>query len=272
VSDAELAQDLATLDAQGFVVLPELLSAADCAEIRAALASHLDQGLLGRNPFEGHRTERVYALVALGGIFERTALHPRVLALCDALLQPGYLLTASQAIRILPGEAAQDLHYDDAFYRIPRPRPPVSVSTIWAVDAFTRENGATEIWAGSHRLGDAEVAGTYALDGEVRGADAFPNAKLVPQTAPAGSCVFFLGTLLHRGGANRSRAPRLALSHQYCQPWARQQENYFLAIPRERAARMPERLRELLGYSVYPPFMGHARGLHPRRWLSGEEQ
>lgn len=266
-----LAQDLAALEAQGFVVLPELLSSAECDHIRATLAPHLDQGLLGRNPFEGHRTERVYALVGLGEIFERTVLHPRVLALCDALLQPGYLLTASQAIRILPGEKAQDLHYDDAFYRIPRPRPPVSVSTIWAVDAFTRENGATEIWAGSHRLDDAAVAGTYALDGELRGAEAFPDAKLVPHTMPAGSCIFFLGTLLHRGGANRSAAPRLAFSHQYCQPWARQQENYFLAIPRDRAARMPERLRELLGYSVYPPFMGHARGLHPRRWLDGEE-
>ncbi|HVP29823.1 MAG TPA: phytanoyl-CoA dioxygenase family protein [Myxococcota bacterium] len=265
-----LEHELATLDAQGFVVLPGLLSPAECEEVRAALAPHLDQGLLGRNPFEGHRTERVYALVGLGGIFERTALHPRVLALCDRWLQPGYLLTASQAIRIHPGEKAQDVHFDDAFYPIPRPRAPVSMSTIWAVDAFTERNGATEIWPGSHRLGDAEVANTYALNGVSATTRGDFEGKLVTATMPAGSCIVFLGTLLHRGGANRSDAPRLAFSHQYCQPWARQQENYFLAIPRERAEGMPERLQAMLGYSVHPPFMGHARGLHPRRWLDGK--
>ena len=59
----------------------------------------------------------------------------------------------------------------------------------------------------------------------------------------------------------------LALSNQYCQPWARQQENYTLGIPPETARTMSERVRELLGYSIHPPFMGHVNGLHPRRLL-----
>ena len=37
--------------------------------------------------------------------------------LLDRFLQPGYLLSASQAICIYPGEAAQGVHYDDGFYR-----------------------------------------------------------------------------------------------------------------------------------------------------------
>src|SRR5438034_86292 len=44
-----------------------------------------------------------------------------------------------------------------------------------------------------------------------------------------GSVIVFLGTLVHRGGANCCQRPRLALSNQYCEPWARQQENYILS-------------------------------------------
>ena len=83
-------------------------------------------------------------------MFERTTEHPLVLELVDKLLHPGYLLTASQAICIHPGETPQPVHYDDSFYIIPRPRPAVSVSTIWALDDFTAANGGTEIIPGSN--------------------------------------------------------------------------------------------------------------------------
>src|SRR5690606_32643455 len=131
------------------------------------LAPHLDRHT-GRNNFEGERTERVYALVARGAIFERIAEDPRVLALLDRLPTPGSLLTASQAIRILPGETPQPIHYDDQFYPIPRPRPAISISTIVAIDAFTAENGGTEILPGSHTMDDAEIAGIYdGLDADL---------------------------------------------------------------------------------------------------------
>ena len=69
------------------------------------------------------------------------------------------------------------------------------------------------------------------------------------------------------GGENRSAAPRLALSNQYCEPWARQQENYFLSLAPETVRGMSPRVQALLGYSIHPPFMGHVNGLHPRRTL-----
>ena len=60
---------------------------------------------------------------------------------------------------------------------------------------------------------------------------------------PAGSVVVFMGTLWHRGGANRSAAPRLAITPQYCEAWLRQIEDQLLAIPRETAARYPSASR-----------------------------
>jgi ectoine hydroxylase-related dioxygenase (phytanoyl-CoA dioxygenase family) len=143
----------------------------------------------------------------------------------------------------------------------------VSVSTIVAVDPFTAANGGTEIIPGSHAWSDTDIAGAY--DGH--NADAAEPPALLAQLRtvemPAGACIAFLGTLLHRGGANRSQAPRLAFSNQYCEPWARTQENFFLGVPPELVRGMSPRVQQLLGYSIHPPFMGHVTASHPLKVL-----
>ncbi|NGY05483.1 phytanoyl-CoA dioxygenase family protein [Solimonas terrae] len=262
----DVEKHLQNLQRDGYSIIDDFLTASDLREVREGLAPHLDRHS-GRNNFEGHKTERVYTLVARGAIFERITEDPRVLALLDRLLQPGYLLTASQAIRIHPGETPQPIHYDDQFYRIPRPRPAISVSTIVAVDPFTADNGGTDMLPGSHLWSDAQIAGIY--DGHDADAPARDDlqAQLRATRMPAGACVVFLGTLLHRGGANRSDAPRLAFSNQYCEPWARTQENYFLGVPASLARDMSPRLQQLLGYDIWAPFMGHVSASHPAKAL-----
>jgi ectoine hydroxylase-related dioxygenase (phytanoyl-CoA dioxygenase family) len=279
--------DLAEIEARGFVVIERLLGDDVLGEVRAALAPHLGGKHFGRNDFEGFRTERVYSLPALGKVFSDLVEHPRMLAVCDALLSPNYLLTAAQAINIHPGENPQSFHFDDGFYQARRPRPAISISTIWAVDPFTEENGGTQVIPGSHRWADDVPAeAVSAIDFEQTMAygrgTAEPTSEVMrrrpdePRAAavrvetvamPPGSVIVFLGTLWHRGGANQGSTSRLALSTQYCEPWARQQENFFLSVPREVARGLPTRVQELLGYSIHPPFMGHAAGLHPRRHL-----
>jgi ectoine hydroxylase-related dioxygenase (phytanoyl-CoA dioxygenase family) len=275
----DVARDVATIRDAGYVVIPDLIPPDDLATMRRLLAPCLEAELYGRNDFEGHRTQRVYSLVGRGSIFAALVEHPHVLALCDAFLEPNYLLTASQAINILPDETPQPFHTDDSFYRIARPRAAVSVSLIFAVDAFTAENGATQVVPGSHRWEDdrverlvAEIDFATVPEGErVPRPDAEPpswfRGEVVDVVMPPGAAIVFLGTLVHRGGANRSAHPRLALSNQYCEPWARQQENYCLSIPSEEARLMSPRVQALLGYSIHPPFMGHANGMHPRRAL-----
>ena len=264
--DFDVVSHLARLDEQGYTIIPDFLTKDELRAVREGLAPYLGTHR-GRNNFEGHKTERVYTLVARGAIFERIAEDERVLALCGKLMHPGFLLTASQAINIHPGETPQPLHYDDGFYTIPRPRPAISVSTIVSVDAFTAENGGTEVIPGSHRWDDRRLAGMFDnVLGDGAG-DAHLEQQLVPAVMPAGACLVFLGTLVHRGGANRSSAPRLAFSNQYCQPWARQQENFFLGVPVERARAMSPRLQELLGYSIWPPFMGQVTASHPLKAL-----
>lgn len=251
-TDGHVDDDLEVFERDGFVVIPGAVTDAELDAIRSELEPHLDESrLLGRNDFEGFRTNRVYALLAKAPSVSVLVEHERVVALLDRLLMPNYLLSANLAINLWPGETAQQLHFDDSFYPLPRPRPAISVSAIWALDDFTEDNGATEVVAGSHRWGD-----------EVPDA----GVGVTPVLMTAGSVVVFSGTLWHRGGANRSDRSRLAISPQYCEPWARQQEQHVLATG-DAAATFSPRLQAMLGYSIHPPFMGHVNGLHPRRLI-----
>jgi ectoine hydroxylase-related dioxygenase (phytanoyl-CoA dioxygenase family) len=74
-------------------------------------------------------------------------------------------------------------------------------------------------------------------------------------------------TLWHRGGANKTDTPRTIITPQYCVGWARQLENMLLAVPPEKAAKLPKRAQELIGYSIHAPFMGYVDGMHPARVL-----
>jgi ectoine hydroxylase-related dioxygenase (phytanoyl-CoA dioxygenase family) len=259
------------IERDGYTVIEDFLTTGDLAEVRRVLDFYLGTHR-GRNDFEGERTERVYTLVARGRIFWKIVLDARIAALCRRFLMRGWLLTTSQAIRIDPDETPQPFHTDDSFYHLPRPRPMVSLSTIVAVDAFTAENGGTEVVPGSHRWTDEQLAGTFAATGTL-GPETFARDTEIERLAravemPAGGAVVFAGTLLHRGGRNRTERARCAFSHQYCQPWARQQENFVLGVPVEVARAMPAELQELLGYSIHPPFIGQLTASHPVKALA----
>jgi ectoine hydroxylase-related dioxygenase (phytanoyl-CoA dioxygenase family) len=266
----DLARHVEDIARDGFTVIQDFLDPDTLAEVRRVLGFYLDTHA-GRNDFEGTKTERVYTLVARGRVFWRIVLDERVMSLCRHFLLPGFLLTASQAIRIAPDETPQPFHSDDAYHFLPRPRPMISLSTIVAVDAFTADNGGTEVIRGSHLWDDARLRGSFdvgAPEKERAAKDAEMARSATPVVMPAGACVVFAGTLMHRGGANRSTRTRLAFSNQYCQPWARQQENFVLAIPAEVAREMPEPLQELLGYSIHPPFIGQLTASHPKKALA----
>jgi ectoine hydroxylase-related dioxygenase (phytanoyl-CoA dioxygenase family) len=260
-ADAHAAEiRAAEIRALGFTVIPDFMDEATLARVRETLAPYRETHH-GRNDFEGFRTERVYTLVARGAVFEDLAEEPRALAVLDRFLQPGYLLTATHSIQNNPGETAQSRHTDDGFYRLPRPRPAISYTLIAAVDPFTRENGCTEVIPGSHLWGDPGAPDRPNDPAEM-------EAMLVPMEVPAGAAFIMAGTLIHRGGANRTDRPRLAFTNQYCEPWARPQENFFLAIPPAQVRAMSPRLQTLLGYDIWPPFMGMVTASHPAKALA----
>lgn len=250
VADDLVQADLAAIERAGYLIWEGLLSPAECRAIRDEVSPLL--GRTGRNSFEGNRTQRAYGVLNKTRSCDRLVDHPRVLAVLDRLLMPNYLLSILQAITIQPGESAQLLHVDDGFYPVPRPHPPLGAATIWAIDDFTEDNGATVVLPGSHRWGRREPRDTD-----------FQR----PAVMPAGSCLFFVSTLWHGGGANVSAGGRLAITAQYCQPWLRPMEAFTLSVPLETVRVVSDDIKRMLGYSIHPPFVGSVDGMHPLRLL-----
>jgi len=248
----------ASLDEHGYALIEGLLDPDDVAGRRHALADLFGTTPTGRNAFEGFHTQRIYAVFAKTRAFDDLAVHPLLLAALDHALGPYYQFSAPVALQIGPGEAAQAIHRDEDVYPLPRPHAPVVVNSMWALCDFTADNGATRLIPGSHRWP------------EDRRPD--PNGhEAVAATMPAGSVLIYLGGLWHGGGANTTDRPRPGLLLEYVVSWLRPQETQLVAVPPEVAKDLPDRLQELLGYNVFPPFLGYVDGRHPRRILAGAD-
>jgi ectoine hydroxylase-related dioxygenase (phytanoyl-CoA dioxygenase family) len=194
--ELEVGPIVAELDRVGFCVVAGVVSRDQLRAMKAELREVLDATPTGRNDFEGFATRRIYRLFAKTRAFDEWAIHPVVLGVAEQVLGPCQL-SAPTGIEIGPGEPAQVLHRDDQVYPLPNPHADVVLNTIWALDDFTIENGATRIVAGSHRWERDRRPG--------------PDDSIVDVVMPAGSVAFYLGSVLHGGGANGTSTPRLGV-------------------------------------------------------------
>jgi ectoine hydroxylase-related dioxygenase (phytanoyl-CoA dioxygenase family) len=241
---AHLAED-------GYALIGGMLDPDALARASTEIAAILEATPLGRDDFEGRRTRRIYALFAKTRAFDGAATHPLILGVLDRILGH-YQLSAPAGIEIGPGETAQPLHPDDAIYPVPQPHAELVVNVMWPLDDFTIENGATRIVSGSHRWSDRQPG---------------PDDAVTAVEMPAGSALLYVGSLWHGGGANHTDSPRVGVVLHYAASWLRPVENHVLAVPRDVVAQLPERLQELLGYNIGPPFIGYVDGRHPKHTL-----
>jgi ectoine hydroxylase-related dioxygenase (phytanoyl-CoA dioxygenase family) len=245
-------QTVSALQEVGYALVPDAIDAGHVALARADLERAVAATPPGRDDFEGHQTRRVYGLFAKTRSLDSLATHPIVLGVLDRVLGQ-YQLSAPAAIAIGPGERAQVLHPDDAIYPVSRPHGELVVNVMWPLEDFTEANGATRIVPGSHRWIDEHPG---------------PTTPTVAVEMEAGSALMYLGSVWHGGGANRTGRVRLGVVLHYAVGWLRPVENHVLAVPPAEVARLPRRLQELLGYNIYPPFIGYVDGRHPAKLLA----
>lgn len=253
--DPELAGRVATtVDAQGYAIIEDVIDAGTCA----ALIEEVDRVerehdiAFGQNEFEGFETRRIFNLIARGPRFRDLVIEPRVLAVVEAILGEGFLLSGTTSMHIGPGETVQLLHADDGMISLPRPHPATMVTTLWALSDFTAENGATRLIPASHKREGI----VPTPEEEAR--------ETISAVMKAGSVLVFHASLWHGGGANTTKdVERYGLSIQYVAGWCRQQQNLMLGTPRETVASYPRKLQELIGYSMYRNVMGHVDREHP---------
>lgn len=244
--DAPNEEVVAALQRDGATIVRDQVSADVAAAVLDELRADFDaEGAGTQSDFNGYKSLRLSLIPVRSLTSIDLIAHARVLEVADAVLLPhclNYQIGSMTAIEIHPGETAQDLHTDeDALYPVRIPGLPLLMSAMWALSDFTPENGATCIVPGSNRAREA-----YPV----------PSAKDAVQVAmTAGSVLFYLGGTLHGGGANQSDVPRAGLITTYNLGWLQPEVNQVLAIPREIADGLPERMRRLLGYESHGKFL-----------------
>jgi len=241
----------------GFTVVenaiePELIEALNAALSRLEREMDVKPAM---NVFEGHKTVRIYNLLAHGAPFDRVPIHQSVLPVVEGILDPGCLISSLSSIAIDPGEIAQPIHADDMIIPLEKPHRAIVCNSMWALTDFTAANGATRLVPGSHKKSNPQYGGTY---------------DTIPAEMPTGSVLIWDGALWHGGGANATDVRRTGIAMNYCAGYIRQQENQQLGLSPKLVKTFPTRLQELIGYGIYGPLIGHIDKKSAMQIASGE--
>ncbi|MGI9614581.1 MAG: phytanoyl-CoA dioxygenase family protein [Acidimicrobiales bacterium] len=251
--ESDAGSVLEVIERDGGVIVPQMLPADAVDKIVADLESALAATPAGSldaeekwHEFHGSNTKRFTGLAARSDAFvEHALLNPMLLAVADALLLPhaaDYWLNTGQVMAVGPGEPAQVIHRDEGNWpEARRPGMELTVSCMFALSDFSVENGATVVLPGSH-LVDAEES--RSIVGSVSDDPAYAAME-------AGSGMIYTGKVLHGAGHNSSPEWRYGLHVSFVVGWLRPEEASPLMVDQARAAALPSRARELLGWSSY---------------------
>ncbi len=249
--------DAAQLCAEGYTILRRAADPALVADIEADFAERFAKTPFCEGGFYGESTKRFGRLLIRSPHMASLVMNPAILALAEAMLGhwcERLQLNLAQAIELHPGALAQFPHRDQDMWAGEVGRIEYLVNVMWPLTPFTRENGATLIWPGSH--------GAEALAPEARG-------EPVVAEADPGDAIVFLGSTLHGAGGNRSGGVRRGIIVSYCLGWLKPYENQWLAYPPEIAKSFAPDLAALAGYAQHRPNLGNFEGQCPSILFGG---
>ncbi len=231
-------EQLEALDRDGFLVLPGLLP----AELLEALRTRIEELFAEEGDAAGAEfkkeegARRLANCVDKGEVFERAIQIPEILEAKAHLLGEFKLSSLNVRSTNPMTEADQPLHVD--MNGLPDEKGYWVANTIYMLDDFTRENGATRVVPGSHKWGKRPqevMADPFAVH---------PEQILV--TGKAGTVVICNAHTWHGGTANRTGAPRRAMHGFFCRADKPQQQYQKRLLRAETQARLSPELRKLL--------------------------
>jgi ectoine hydroxylase-related dioxygenase (phytanoyl-CoA dioxygenase family) len=227
------------LDTSGYVVLERFLNQDLLEQVRARIEELHEQE--GENAGAEFRKEagsrRLANLVDKGEIFERLIAMPEILERVGYVLGNNFKLSSFNARSADPhSNEPQPLHCDAG--ALPDEHGYWVSNTIWLLDEFTSENGATRVIPGSQKW--------RQLPQEILADPLAPHPEEKLLLAPAGSVVVMNTHAWHGGTANRTAAPRRALHAFYCRSDKPQQQYQKRLLRPETQARLSPELRRLL--------------------------
>ncbi len=227
-----------SLDRYGYLNLGPILTTEQVEQIRLRIqelmtiegdeaGSELMESPHIKHPKEAG-ADRLADLVNKGPEFDVFYTHPRVLAAISYVLGNDLKLSSLNYRAAKPGHGEQNLHVDwkeavDKYdYRV--------CNSIWLLDDFHEENGATRVVPGTH------LSGLLPDDVMENPTDRHPDEVLIE--GKAGEVVIFNSHTWHGGTKNLTSSPRRAIHSYFCRRDMPQQIDQKRYIQPETRARI----------------------------------
>lgn len=233
------------LDQNGILLLENVLDLGTISQLRERvleLASADNKVGKEYTYLPKNRAQRVWNLVNKGEVFEDVIQNTQILTMMEYLLGSDCTLSSFTANILYPGAADAGLHIDFPLSGLPTPRPsfPMVANSVWFLDDFTTENGATSCVPGSHQRLEAlpETDVEYKDKKQICG--------------PSGSVLVVNGAIWHGSSENRTDTPRVALLGFFCRAILKPQQDHLNLVSDEVIERATPTLRRLLGYNSLP--------------------
>lgn len=225
---------------RGYNVIPGFLEAAHCERLKAALQRALDDyqpsAASERSTLDRYL---LHDLICRDLEVARLLDDPRLQPLVAPLLGEHWILYAFTSSSVPPGGTnyGRRVHVDSPRFV---PDYASNVGLVWALDAFTRDNGGTEVLPGSHNSPEAP-------------SEAYFERNCVQLECPQGSLIVFQARLFHRSGLNGSAQFRHALTMNACRAFMKQRMDWVRFVPKPIADALGAQGRRLLGYDTRLP-------------------
>ncbi len=241
-------EEIENLERDGYLALGQLLSPAEVQAVNdridelismegANAGSELFDSKYIRHPKEAG-ADRLANLVNKGAIFDKFYTHFRVLAGIEVVLGAHFKLSSLNYRAARPGLGLQNLHVD---YKNAVPQGGYKVcNTIWLLDDFTENNGATRIVPGTHR---SSMLPVEAMDDPQQ-----PHPDEILILAPAGSVFIFNSHVWHGGTTNTTDKYRRSIHSYFCttdQPQQLDQRKYVSSETKDRLSQKAQMILDV---------------------------
>ncbi|MYE88493.1 phytanoyl-CoA dioxygenase family protein [Candidatus Poribacteria bacterium] len=236
--DTLSAEEKDFLDLNGYLPLGKILTPEQIANMirRLDKLAELEGEDAGKELHQEGGTIRVSNLVNKGPMFQIGFSHPRVLAAIRHVIGPRFKLSSLDCRMALPGQGHQAFHAD--WRSGVEPGDYYVCNSMWLLDDFTVENGATRVVPGSHR------SGKHPKDALEDAAHKQPEE--IQLTAASGTVIVFNSHLWHAGGLNQTDSPRHGMLAYYCRRDHKQLTDQRKFIHPKTHARLNEAQRFIL--------------------------
>ena len=234
LSDAEKS----FLDDNGYLPLGRILTQDQVNAFISCLdkLTEIEGDEAGKELHQEDGTIRVSNLVNKGPMFDICFTHSRLLAGIQHVLGPSFKLSSLDCRMALPGQGHQALHVD---WRTEWGAEDYYVcNSIWLLDDFTEENGATRLVPGSQCSGKSPR--------EVLEDPTQPHPDEIQLVAPSGTVVIFNSHTWHSGRLNKTDLRRRAVLAYFCRRDQAQLTDQQKYICPETLTRLSEEARVIL--------------------------